>query len=911
MRPLLLSLVLAATACAQPSETVVGGTGSALDAYLTDAGFSGAVVAVKDGAVVLRKGYGFADRARGIPNTPATAIQIGSVAKPLTATLVLSLQDRGLLDVTDPLSGYLDGVPADKAGITLHHLLTHTAGLPGAIGDDDEAIDRDAYVRRAFATPLDRAPGAGYAYSNVGYALLAAVVETVTGQTYDAALQSLLRGVGMERTGYRLPASVPVARGYDGDRDLGLPTDRPWADDGPYWNLRGNGGLLSTADDLLRFHEALRSGDLLSDEARRLSVTPHTDEGEGSISHYGYGWALFPTPGGTLVTHNGGDAGSSADLLRFVDGGVTLVVLSNSRDVDAFDVSGALAQILFGNEPPPFSAERGQEVALDQLAGRPEGAAALAFFEAYAAGTEAAVRDYVAAYLDDAFRRNVEGVVGFFAAVRDEVDGQALVPSRALVHQGEGRLEVLSDLADGRTYGLEVGFAGDGRIDGLRTDFVDAGVEAGCPEPRLPDAPIGDRFRALLALLCDPTPEARRAFVDQHVDPGFVNEVGADALVSGLGRLADEAGGREVVGVMLQSETEGTVAVETPDGELRVSLTLADAVPHRIASLDVEAGPAGSDFGSLGEALDHVAAEAEAGRFSGVVLVAHDGEVVEERAYGWADRQRGERVAPDTRFNIGSINKELTAVAVLQLVERGLVDLDAPIGRYLDGFAPEAADAVTVRHLLQHRSGWGHYWDHPGFVGREAEVVEIEDFLDLVRTMPLEVEPGASEQYSNAGYEVLGGIVEAASGQRYADYVWAHVLEPAGMTDARTARHGVPGHATPYLGTGYDAPSPTAKAPSAAGGGYATARDLVRFQNALSDGRLLGSGALRLLFNGFEPTDESVEPSVGIAGGAPGINAVWEWDAPSGWSVVVLANREPPAAEALGLPILRAAQAGD
>jgi CubicO group peptidase (beta-lactamase class C family) len=501
-------------------------------------------------------------------------------------------------------------------------------------------------------------------------------------------------------------------------------------------------------------------------------------------------------------------------------------------------------------------------------------------------------------------------VVDFFEAVRDEVEGQPLVPSRAVAHPGEGRFELFADLVDGRTYRVEVGVDADGRVAGLHADVVRGGAEAGCPEPRLPDAPIGDRFRALLALLCDPTVEARRAFVAEHADPGFVDEVGPDALVAGLGRLAEEVGRREVVGVMLRSETAGAVAVETPDGELRVSLRLADAAPHRIVGLDVEDGPSGSDFGSLGEVLDHVAAEAEAGRFSGVVLVARDGRVVEERAYGWADRERGERVAPDTRFNIGSINKELTAVAILQLAERGLVDLDQTIGAYLDGFPPEASDAVTVRHLLQHRSGWGHYWDHPDFAGREAEVVEIGDFLDLVRAMPLDFEPGAREQYSNAGYEVLGGIVEAASGQRYADYVWEHVLEPAGMTDARTARHGAPGHATPYLGAGYDAPSPTAKAPSAAGGGYATARDLLRFQNALADGRLLGPEARALLFNRFEPTDGPVEPSVGIAGGAPGINAVWEWDAPSGWSVVVLANREPPAAEALGLPLLRAARAG-
>lgn len=904
-RPILLSLLLTSAATAQ----VAGPVGEALDAYLEAADFSGAVVAVADGETVLRKGYGFADRARRVPNTPGTAIQIGSVTKPFTATLVLALRDRGLLDVTDQLSDHLGGVPADKAGITLHHLLTHTAGLPGAVGDDDEAVGREAYLERAFATPLNRPPGAGYEYSNVGYALLAAVVETVTGRSYDAALQDLLRGAGIERTGYRLPASVPVARGYDGARDLGLPTQRPWAEDGPYWNLRGNGGLLSTADDLLRFHEALEAGALLSDESRRLSVTRHTDEGEGSGSHYGYGWALFPAPGGLLVTHNGGDAGSSADLLRFVDDGVVLAVLSNSRDVEAYDVSGALAQILFGGTPEPFAAPEGLEVPVERLGDVPGGEAALAFFRAYADGSEAAVRAYVEAHLDAAFQQNADGVVGFVGAVRDEVDGQPLVPSRAVVVPGGGALTVLADLDDGRTYALEFGVDPDGRVSGLGGEFWEPGASRpACPEPRLPDAPIGERFRALLGVLCDPTEAARRAFVEAHVAPAFAAEVGLEALVGGLEQLAAEAGGREVVGVELRSGTEGAVLVATDGGELRIALALEDAPPHRIAGLDVDDGPTGPTFGSLDAALEHVEAEAEAGRFSGVVLVARDGDVIAERAYGWADRDRGERNTPETRFNIGSIDKELTAVAVLQLAERGLVDLDAPIGRYLDGFPDDVAEAVTVRHLLQHRSGWGHYWDHPAYLADPAALTEIGDFLDVVRTMPLGFEPGTRERYSNAGYEVLGGIVEAASGRRYADYVWEEILAPAGMTDARTARHGAPGHATPYAGAGYDRPVPTAKAPSAAGGGYATARDLLRFQTALEAGRLLEAPSLALLFNGFEPADEPVEPSVGIAGGAPGLNAVWEWDAPSGWSVVVLANREPPAAEALGLPLLRAAR---
>ncbi|WP_412060783.1 serine hydrolase domain-containing protein [Rubrivirga sp. IMCC45206] len=907
MRTLLLTLALLAPAAS--AQSVVGETGAALDAYLTEAGFSGAVVATRDGAVVLREGYG--EAAPGAPNTPETAIQIGSVAKPFTAALVLSLVDDGRLDLAAPLARYLDGLPADKAGITLHHLLTHTAGLPDAIGDDFEAIDREAYVARAFATPLDRAPGAGYAYSNVGFALLAAVVETVTGQSYDAALQAFLGEAGIERTGYRLAPSVPIAHGHDGDRDLGPPTDQRWAPDGPYWNLRGNGGLLSTADDLLAFTEALDAGALLSEEILLLAMTPHTDEGEGSGSHYGYGWALFESPHGRLVTHNGGDSGSSADLLWFVDAGVTLAVLSNDRAVEAYDVSGALAEILFGGEPEPFEAGGAVAVPVEALASRVEGQRALAFVEAVNARTEAAARAFVEAHLDEGFRQDPDGMVGFFDAVRQEVGNAPITLSRAEADPDEGMLILYADLADGGVYRIELGFDGppEHRIAGLFTEVVDPDrAAAECPAPRLPDDAFGERATALLAALCDGSPESLRAFIDAHVDPPLVDAAGgADALVAGLGRLAGEVGGGEVAGMRLASATEGTLAIEGRGDVLRVSLRLADAPPHRIAAIDVEAGPDGPAFASVEAGLADIAAEAEAGRFSGVVLIAKDGEPVVERAFGWADRARGERVTPETRFNVGSINKELTAVAVLQLAARGAVDLDAPIGAVLDGFPEGIADAVTVRHLLQHRSGWGHYWDHPVFVAREAELTEIGDYLAFIRTIPLDFAPGAREQYSNVGYEVLGAIVEAASGQRYADYVAAHVTGPAAMTDARTATHGAPGHATPYLGAGYGRPAPIAKHGTAAGGGYATARDLLRFQAALTDGRLLTREMRNLLFNRFEPTDAEIEPSMGIAGGAPGINAVWEWDAPSGWSVVVVANREPPTAEALGLALMRAA----
>ncbi|NNF59373.1 MAG: beta-lactamase family protein [Rhodothermaceae bacterium] len=489
MRLLALAFAfLTLNACAQPdheeSATVHGDIGTALDDYLTnqvEGGFSGVVLAAVDGEVVLSKGYGMADREAGNPNTPATVFQIGSVAKPLTATAILKLQDDGRLSVEDPVADYFDGVPADKAGITLHHLLTHTAGFPGGIGDDYEAIDREAYIARALETPLNRAPGAGYEYSNVGFALLAAIVEQVSGQSYDAYLQDEVLGpAGIEHTGYRLPDGLPRARGYDGSRDLGLPTDRAWADDGPYWNLRGNGGLLSTADDLYRFHQALEAGEILSDEARALAYTRHTNEGEGSGTHYGYGWALFPAPGGMLVTHNGGDPGFSADVLRFLDDDKVLIVLGNDRRVEAFDVSGPLADILYGETPEPIAAPQAQPVALDALEETPEGRRALAFVEAVNGGTEEGYRAFIERHLDSQFRENPDRLVTqFFGVVADEI-GHAPVALRRAEREGD-RLHLYGVLADGRGYWMMLGFGGDddNRIAGLMTDYADLATVEG------------------------------------------------------------------------------------------------------------------------------------------------------------------------------------------------------------------------------------------------------------------------------------------------------------------------------------------------------------------------------------------------------------------------------------------------
>jgi CubicO group peptidase (beta-lactamase class C family) len=184
----------------------------------------------------------------------------GSITKQFTATSILVLEARGKLSLQDPITIDFEAIPEDKGGVTLHHLLTHTAGFPGAIGDDRERIGREAFVRCALATERLFPPCSRYEYSNVGYSLLAAVVERGSGESYEAFLhRNLFEPAGMHDTGYILPGWDPqrLAHGWTDDGgDWGTLVDRLIGEAGPGWNLSGNGGICSTVQDMFRWHRA-------------------------------------------------------------------------------------------------------------------------------------------------------------------------------------------------------------------------------------------------------------------------------------------------------------------------------------------------------------------------------------------------------------------------------------------------------------------------------------------------------------------------------------------------------------------------------------------------------------------------------------------------------------------------------
>lgn len=321
-------------------------------------GPGGTVAAAHDGRLVHCRGFGFADRERKIPASCDTVYDIMSMTKQFTAAAVMKLEMRGRLRVTDPISEYLGPVPADKRGITLHQLLTHTSGLDDEAGGDDyQPISRDGMLEVALRSKLQSAPGAEFHYSNLGFSVLAAIVEKVSGVGYERYLaRNLFAPAGMTRTGYVLPhwKRRDIAVEYDRHgRSRGRPNEHPWASDGPYWYLRGNGGLLSTPRDMFRWHRALEGTAILSSDAKRAMFKPHVyvGEREGLKAYYGYGWGVVHAGSRWLVEHDGGNDWSFGEFAGFPDQRVMVFWISNDAYREGrWNLDEQNAELTFGIE---------------------------------------------------------------------------------------------------------------------------------------------------------------------------------------------------------------------------------------------------------------------------------------------------------------------------------------------------------------------------------------------------------------------------------------------------------------------------------------------------------------------------------------------------------------------------------
>jgi CubicO group peptidase (beta-lactamase class C family) len=295
-------------------------------------GFAGAVLVARGDDPVFAEGFGLADRERGLRWTPATVSTVGSITKQFTGAAILKLEEQGRLAVTDPIGRYFPDVPADKSAITLHHLLTHSSGLadPEKFGDFTP-VDTETFVRAVLAQPLLFKPGESYEYANANFGLLGAIIEKLSGESYETFLRKgLFLPLGMFETGYVLPAwgEGRLAQGYLDGKLWGTVLGRPMAPDGPYWALRANGGIHSTAYDMLRWARALLTGRVLSAGSLEKYWAPHVSEGGDTF--YGYGWSIATGPGGLkIVTHNGGNGIFFADMAIVPEADLVVFLMTN------------------------------------------------------------------------------------------------------------------------------------------------------------------------------------------------------------------------------------------------------------------------------------------------------------------------------------------------------------------------------------------------------------------------------------------------------------------------------------------------------------------------------------------------------------------------------------------------------
>jgi CubicO group peptidase (beta-lactamase class C family) len=240
-----------------------GPVAAAIDARMTEAarhGFDGAVIVETDGKVVLRAGYGFGDRAAKRPFTTRTIAQMGSITKSFTGLAVSQLVAEGRLDLTKPVKAYAPEAAEPGASATLEQLLRHRSGLMDDCGDDFDRITRDDLLKRCLAQPLAHPIGEEN-YSNIGYATLAAVVERVTGLPWEDYLaQHVWRPFGMKDTGWTFPGRdhTDIAIGYLKDAPQPVISDQITALGGEVWNLKGDGGLQASVEDMLRYWHGMQ-----------------------------------------------------------------------------------------------------------------------------------------------------------------------------------------------------------------------------------------------------------------------------------------------------------------------------------------------------------------------------------------------------------------------------------------------------------------------------------------------------------------------------------------------------------------------------------------------------------------------------------------------------------------------------
>ena len=404
--------------------------------------------------------------------------------------------------------------------------------------------------------------------------------------------------------------------------------------------------------------------------------------------------------------------------------------------------------------------------------------------------------------------------------------------------------------------------------------------------------------------------DAWEAFAQARYAPSLLQEQTRDQRAEQYQQIADRFGTVAMEAVRRQgpdaplelqvkgSKSSGTIEVDIDGGAtpriLSLSATARDVAKAVMPAGDVPLPPL--DRTLAGDEIDrrldgYFTKLSQADVFSGVALVARSGVPVFMKAYGLADRDRKIANTIRTRFNIGSINKEFTQTAIRQLVRDGKLSTDDTLGKFFPDYPQAASRTATVQQLLTHRGGLSDFFGPEFNKAAKDRFASNADYFKFVSGLPPNFAPGERNQYCNGCYIALGAIVEKVSGMPYEKYVAQNIFGRAEMTSTGYPRSDQPADdiAIGYTRREGDGSlrrntSMHGVTGSAAGGGYSTALDLLTYVKAVRSGRFPGN-----------------DPGVGIAGGAPGTNAIVE--ARGEWVVIVLTNFDPPTGERIGIAL--------
>lgn len=304
-----------------------------------------AVAAIKDGKMLLTRGYGLANVEHNVPVTEHTIFQSGSIGKQFTAAAVMLLVEDGKLELDAPLSRYMPETPATWKDITIRRLLTHTAGLPDYAADTVDLrrdYTDDELAKIIFAMPLISEPGTAWSYSNTAYALLGVLIQKASGQHYlDILADRVFGPAGMTTARGISEADIVMHRSAGYHSVDGVLNNQEWVS--PYFSSTADGALYLTVLDLAAWDAAIRAGSVLKPESWAEMFTPATFK-DGTPRGYGLGWFIDAPGGEPRQSHSGSWQGFTSAIARYPDRDLTVIVLANHASVKPTLLAVAIAR---------------------------------------------------------------------------------------------------------------------------------------------------------------------------------------------------------------------------------------------------------------------------------------------------------------------------------------------------------------------------------------------------------------------------------------------------------------------------------------------------------------------------------------------------------------------------------------